>query len=237
MVNDEDQYAPLVAYGAGSYAFTREEIGTRYVGVGIRILVDPNDPNDLKQVHALQYAIEVSQPSGPGKFEVPNWDQVSQKKVRDALVALGATMPDTRRTFGPRDKVDPVKHLIGTAIAFGGNPEKDALYLNVTPDKNDGVTIYKLSVKDVPVDGFWSITVYDGEGHFHPNPYDAYSLNNITAKKSADGSVSVQFGGCDGKIANCLPTVPGWNYMVRLYRPGAEILNGAWKFPDARPAS
>lgn len=183
MVNDEDQYAPLVAYGAGSYAFTREEIGTRYVGVGIRILVDPNDPNDLKQVHALQYAIEVSQPSGPGKFEVPNWDQVSQKKVRDALVALGATMPDTRRTFGPRDKVDPVKHLIGTAIAFGGNPEKDALYLNVTPDKNDGVTIYKLSVKDVPVDGFWSITVYDGEGHLHPNPYDAYSLNNITAKK------------------------------------------------------
>jgi hypothetical protein len=29
----------------------------------------------------------------------------------------------------------------------------------------------------------------------------------------------------------------GWNYMVRLYRPRAEILNGTWKFPDAKPAN
>ncbi|MGA8435601.1 MAG: carboxylesterase, partial [Methyloceanibacter sp.] len=49
------------------------------------------------------------------------------------------------------------------------------------------------------------------------------------------GSIAVQFGGCDGKIPNCLPTVLGWNYMVRLYRPRAEILNGAWKFPEAQP--
>ena len=237
MVNDEDQYAPLVVYGGGTYTFTREKIGTRYFSPGIRILVDPNDLNDMKQVHALQDAIKVSQPGGPGKFEVPNWDQVSQKKVRDALIALGATMPDSSRTFGQRDQVDPVKHLIGTAIGFGGNPEKDALYFNITPDKNDGATVYKLSVKDVPVDGFWSVTVYDADGHFQPNPYNAYSLNNITAKKSADGSIAVQFGGCDGKIANCLPTVPTWNYMVRVYRPRAEILNGTWKFPEAQPAN
>ena len=42
-------------------------------------------------------------------------------------------------------------------------------------------------------------------------------------------------GGCDGKIPNCLPIVQGWNYMVRLYRPRAEILSGKWKFPEARP--
>ena len=58
---------------------------------------------------------------------------------------------------------------------------------------------------------------------------------NITAKKAADGSATVQFGGCDGKRPNCLRTVPGWNYMVRLYRPRAEILNGTWTFPDAQP--
>jgi hypothetical protein len=77
--------------------------------------------------------------------------------------------------------------------------------------------------------------VYDAEGRFQKNEYDAYSVNNLTAKKSADGSVAVQFGGCDGKIPNCLPTVPGWNYMVRLYRPRVEILNGTWKFPEAQP--
>jgi hypothetical protein len=77
--------------------------------------------------------------------------------------------------------------------------------------------------------------VYDAEGRFQKNEYDAYSVNNLTAKKSADGSVAVQFGGCDGKIPNCLPTVSGWNYMVRLYRPRVEILNGIWKFPEAQP--
>jgi hypothetical protein len=44
------------------------------------------------------------------------------------------------------------------------------------------------------------------------NDQDAYTLNNITAKKNADGSVTVQFGGCDGKTPNCLPIMPGWNY-------------------------
>jgi hypothetical protein len=90
-------------------------------------------------------------------------------------------------------------------------------------------------VKDVPVDGFWSISLYNAEGYFQANKYDAYSLNNITAKKAEDGSVDVQFGGCDGKIANCLPIMKGWNYMVRLYRPRAEILDGKWSFPQAQP--
>ena len=90
----------------------------------------------------------------PGKFEVPNWDQASQKKVRDALLVLGSTLPDFKGAFGTKDEVDPVRHLIGTAAAWGGNPDKDAIYLNVTPSKNDGTTIYKLDVKDVPVDAF-----------------------------------------------------------------------------------
>src|SRR5712675_2051890 len=79
-----------------------------------------------------------------------------------------------------------------------------------------------------------SMTVYNAKGYLEPNQYNAYSVNNITAKKNADGSVAVQFGGCDGKISNCLPTMPGWNYMVRLFLPRAEVLNGKWKFPEAQ---
>jgi hypothetical protein len=92
-------------------------------------------------------------------------------------------------------------------------------------------------VKSVPVEGFWSVSVYNAEGYFQKNPFDAYTLNNITAKKDADGSIMIQFGGCDGKIPNCLPTMPGWNYLVRLYRPHAEVLNGRWTFPEAQPVS
>ena len=92
--------------------------------------------------------------------------------------------PTSRGRSAPRNEVDPVRHLIGTAAGWGGNPDKDAIYLNVTPPKNDGKTIYRLTVKDVPVDGFWSVSVYNAEGYFEKNQYNAYSLNNITAKKS-----------------------------------------------------
>ena len=113
-------------------------------------------------MHALQDAIEVEQSGGPGKFEMPNWDQASQKKVRDALLVLGSTLPDFKGAFGTKSEVHPVRHLIGAAAAWGGNPPKDAIHLNVTPAKNDGTTVYKLNVKDVSVDGF--ITVYDAQG-------------------------------------------------------------------------
>jgi hypothetical protein len=236
-VIDENHYAQDAIYEVGDYTYTRAQIGTRYVFTAVRTLVDPANPQDVKQVHALQDAIKVKQPGGPGRFELPNWDQASQKKVREALLVLNSTLPDLKKAGGRRDQVDSVRHLIATASGWGLNPDKDAIYLNVTPSKNDGTGIYKLTVKgDVPVDGFWSISVYNNEGHFVKNEFDAYTLNNITAKKNADGSITIQFGGCNGKTANCLPIMPGWNYMVRLYRPRAEILNGSWTFPEAQPA-
>jgi hypothetical protein len=164
---------------------------------------------------------------------VPDWDPASQKTTRDALLTLGSTLPASRRMFGARGEVDPIRHLIGSAMAWGGNPEKDALYLNITPDGNDGKTAYTLTVRDVPVDGFWSVSVYDAEGYFKPNAANAYTLNNITAKKGTDGSVTVVFGG-DGSTPNSLAITPGWNYLIRLYRPRKEVLDGTWKFPEAQ---
>jgi hypothetical protein len=231
---DEDQYAITVFYGAGSYTFNRDLITTRYFLAAVRTLVNPADLQDVKAVHALQELIKVDQ-GGPGRFEVPNWDQTSRKKLHDALLVLGTTIPDLKRMFGGRDEVDPVRHLVGTAMAWGGNPERDAVYLNITPTQNDGKTVHRLTVEDVPVDAFWSISVYNAQGYFEKNSNNAYTLNNLTAEKNQDGSVTVQFGGCDGKSPNCLPITSGWNYIVRLYRPRAEILNGTWEFPEAQP--
>src|SRR5215467_2699495 len=50
---NQDEYTPAVYYGAGSYTLTKEQVGTRYVVTAVRILTDPNDPEDLKQVRAL----------------------------------------------------------------------------------------------------------------------------------------------------------------------------------------
>jgi hypothetical protein len=233
-VIDEDQYTHLVAYQPGPYVLTRDEIGTRYVIVFVRTFIDPNDPADADAVHALQDAITTDQPRGPGTFEVPAWDKASQDKVRDALLVLASTLPDQRRMYGSKAEVDPVRFLIGAAMGWAGNPDKDATYLIGTPAKNDGHTVHELVVRNVPVDGFWSVSVYDdAKGYFVQNQYDAYSFNTVTAKPSADGYIRLQFGGCDGKVPNCRRIMPGWNYIVRLYRPRAEILDGSWQFPQA----
>lgn len=233
---NEDHYVPNVFYGGGTHVLSRENVGTRYVAVAIRTLVDPSNPDDIRLVHKLQDSITVSQ-KAPGTLDLPNWDPVSQKKVRDALLVLASTIPDFKHAFGTKAEVDPVRRLLGAAAAWGGNPDKDATYLNFTPSRNDGKTVYRLVVKNVPVDAFWSVSLYNAQGYFEKNALNAYSINDLTAKKGADGSIAIQFGGCDGHVDNCLPIVAGWNYTVRLYRPRAEILNGAWTFPEAAPAN
>jgi hypothetical protein len=236
-VVNQDQYTPATFYGAGTHTLTREVIGTRYAIAVVRFLVDFSNKEDVRQVHALQDAIKFNQ-EHPGTFEIPHWDEASLKKIKAALLQLGTTVSDTRRMFGANEhQVDPVKHLIGSAMLWGGNPEKDALYLPITPVRDDGKTVYKLTVGDVPVDGFWSLTVYNSEGYLQPNPDNVYSVNSITAKEGPDGSVTIQFGGCDGKVTNCLPITQGWNYTVRLFLPRREILDGTWRFPEAQPVS
>ncbi len=236
-VVNQDQYTPITYYGAGTHTLTREMVGTRYAIAVVRFLVDFSNGEDVRQVHALQDAIRFGQKS-PGTFEVPHWDEATLRSVQAALQQLGTTISDTRRMFGANEKqVDPVKHLIGTAMLWGGNPEKDALYLPITPAHNDGNTIYALTVQDIPVDGFWLITVYNSEGYLQPNPNNTYALSSLTAKQGPEGAINIQFGGCDGKVPNCLPITKGWNYTVRLFRPRAEILDGRWKFPLAQPES
>jgi hypothetical protein len=230
----EDQYVPAVFYGEGEHTLTQHDAGTRYVIVVIRTLANPNDPADLATARARQNAVDVKQDT-KGTFEIPRWDPVTQKTVREALLTLAGTLSDTKGMFGTPADTDPVRHLIGTASAWGGNPPRDAIYLNATPARNDGTTVYRLTAHDVPVNAFWSISVYNEAGYFTPNPLNAYSLNDITGAKNPDGSITVQFGGCTPAVANCLPVTAGWNYMVRLYRPQAAILNGQWTFPDAQP--
>jgi hypothetical protein len=236
LVIDQDHYAPIVAYGPGTHVFTRRWIGTRYMMARVGFFVDADDERDIQQVHAFQNAIKVSQPNA-GSFEIPHWDRASRQKVREALRALGATLPDLRNSVGARGQVDSVRHLIATATHWGRMPDKDTLYVSVTPTRNNGATPHALTVGDVPVDAFWSISVHNADGYFEPNDREAYNITSKTARKNADGSITVRFGDCNDRNVNCLPIAPGWNYLVRLYRPRPEILDGSWTFPEATPVS
>ncbi|WP_295749845.1 DUF1214 domain-containing protein [Undibacterium sp.] len=229
MVINEDHFIKRVIYGPGELTITKEMMGTRYAFISIRTFVNPDDPEDWKRLHAAQDGIVLTQAS-PGKLDVPNWDTAARDKLSGLLRQMAPFVASSRGMFGDVDAVDKVAHLVGTAGGWGGNREQDALYLNVVPPANDGKTAYTLTLSDVPVDGFWSVSVYNAGGFYQKNPQKAYSLNNVTAKPSPDGKVTLRFGG-DPRQPNYLPIVPGWNYTVRLYRPRAEILDGTWRFP------
>jgi hypothetical protein len=236
IVIDEDQYTPAVVYEAGRYTYTKAQIGTRYLMLALRTLVDPTKPDDIERVHALQDATEDRSAGRSRPLRGPELG--SGQPQEGARCAAGARLDAAR--FGPRFRHQGRGRsgaaLILSASAWGGNPDKEAKYLNVTPAATTARRSTSWSSPPTcPVDGFWSISLYNARGNFEPNPLNAYTVNNITAKTAADGSVRVQFGGCDGQIPNCLPITEGWNYMVRFYRPRAEILNGSWKFPEATP--
>ena len=136
--------------------------------------------------------------------------------------------------FGKKETLNPVIHLMGAAFGWGGLPESDAIYDITSVEKNDGKSVHSLTVKDVPVDGFWSATVYNKDGYFDINDRGVYSINSKTAKPNSDGSVTIQFGECkDAK--NCLEIMDKWNYAIRMYQPQKSILEGSWVFPKPMP--
>ena len=88
-VINEDQYTLAVIYAAGEHTFSREQIGTRYVIMEIRLLVDPSDPADLNRVHSLQDAIKGKPKRIPARSKCRiGIKPVRRKCASDALLAL-----------------------------------------------------------------------------------------------------------------------------------------------------
>ena len=230
MVVNEDHYVNEVIHRPGRHALTMEKFGTPYVNLSVRILVNAGDPADIRKANALQDRLKIEAASAR-PYTHPQYDAVSYKETYDALLVLGRGMKDARATFGTREDVDPVRHLLGTAWGWGGLPDTEAYYLNVEPGLPVGA--YQLTVRDVPVDAFWSVSVYNKDGYFEPNKQNAYSVNNLTGTPNRDGSFTIHFGG-DPKSVNYLPITEGWNYVVRFYKPRKAILDGTWTFPSAK---
>ena len=228
---NHDIYPAL--YAPGRWTFTREQIGTRYIMFGIRTFADPNSDEDMKSAHRLQDKVTVEQQEKGDLSGLKDWDEKEMLKLRKAFNTLGSSLSDSSTFFGVKCDRSYLMNAMGVAVGWGGLQKQDALYLPVQVPRNDGKTAYVLHVpKEVPLkrSGFWSVTVYDKDRFLVPNRYNAYSFNNVTSKKNADGSVAIHFGG-DPKAENYLPILPGWVYLVRMYRPDKEILEGKWTFP------
>ncbi len=230
MVVNEDHFVNMVIHQPGEHTLSSDQCGSRFVLVGVRILVDPRAIGDVAAVSALQDALAIAA-EGSETFVLPDYDVKSLDVTRDALLELARGLHTFDRMFGTRDDVDPIRHLIGCAAGWGGLPTWEATYVGVDPGVPAGD--YELVFKDVPVDGFWSVSVYNARGFFEKNAEGLYSVNSVTAESDEDGSITVRFvASTEGEIpANAIVTTDGWNYLIRLYRPRAEILDGRWKPP------
>lgn len=232
MVVNEDHYINKVFHKGGTYKLSMKEFGTPYVVISARTLANPLDPKDLKEANALQDQMKIEAVSAK-PYSHPNYDKASYEATYKPLLELSKGLPDTKYTFGKKEEVTQVRHLIGTAFGWGGLPDYEAFYINKGELRKAGDS--QLTVKNVPVDGFWSISIYNKDGFFEANKFNSYSINNLTAKPNKDGSITVNFGTNPEGKENFLYVMDGWNYTVRLYQPSKEILNGQWSFPEPQP--
>jgi hypothetical protein len=231
-VVNQDHYM-IVESEPGTYELTEESVGTRFALVTVRTFYNAGDPDDLAEAHAAQDKLEISG-GGSGPFEAPDWDTDDLAVARKALNDLAVLGFDTAYAFGRKEDVRPIDHLVGAAAGWGGLPRAAAFYILDSVEKNDGRTPHAVTVKDVPVDAFWSVTVYNAEGYLEANDLGVNSYNNLSAKPNEDGSYTIHFGG-DPERVNYLPITEGWNYAVRMYQPQKEILDGTWNFPSVEP--
>jgi hypothetical protein len=232
-VINQDHYS-FAKIKPGRYELTQDEVGSRYTYLIVRTFFDANDPEDLKATNALQDAIKI-EGGASGPLDIPEWNIEQMMRARDALNTLAKLGTDNVGALGTKEEIDPIKHLIFAAAGWGGMPNKNTIGDLGSVEKNDG-SPHVLTAKDVPVRAFWSVIVYDANGFIPENDLGIYSYNNVTAKPNADGSITIHFGGDEDQI-NYLPIAEGWNYAIRMYEPGEEILDGSWTFPEIVPVN
>lgn len=72
------------------------------------------------------------------------------------------------------------------------------------------------------------------KGFIPENEMKIYSFNNVTAKPNEDGSITINFGGCEDRRVNCIPVSDGWDYLVQTYEPNEAVTNGIYEFPEIK---
>ncbi len=230
LVIDNDHYAPVVFYEPGTHEVPGD---TRYVSLIQRIqLMDPSDPADVALVNDLQKQI-VIEASSADPFPDPEWDRDSMLALRSeyekAFQAFEQYEPDW---MGPRGEVNEDTRHLAAAGAWGLFPERDAVYINYTGPA-DPNRCYFATYEAPENDAFWSITVYGNDGFMKS---DDNIVNDRNVNLNPDGTFTVHFGSralC-GEQANRVDITEGWNFLMRVYRPGRSVLDRTYTLPDVK---
>lgn len=126
MVVNLDHYVNEILHDPGVHELTVDRIGSEHVLIAARVLVDPGDPADVAVVTRIQDGFRLDAASA-NPFVAPEYDAPSFDRTRQALAALAGDLADFSGMFGRREEVNPVHHLIGTAVGWGGLPSREAV--------------------------------------------------------------------------------------------------------------
>jgi hypothetical protein len=229
-VIDNDHYCPAVFYEPGAHAIRSD---TRYVLVAVRIQIfDPNDAKEVALVNALQDQLALEAGSAE-PFPAPQWEPESLKALTAQYAEEAKKLTGFKGLMGPRGKVDEARRHLVAAAGWGLNPDEDATYLNYTGE-HDPARGYRATFTVPENKAFWSITVYGADGYMKS---ENNILNSSTVKLNADGTFTAYFGPKElcGDEPNRLDVTPGWNFILRIYRPGRSVLDGRYALPKPEP--
>jgi hypothetical protein len=224
----EEHYNPGAFDTPGAHEITQEWVGTRYAVIVMRTKVNTQDPTDLAKANALQEKLQLTQKDRGSYVPSHKWDMDEVLKMRAKYMKIGATL-STDEMFGKKGEISLRNHNAGTAFGWGGFTPQQAVYPQYFPKSTEHQT---LTLKDVPVRAFWSITVYDEEGYPRTDTYD---INSAFAEAEKDGSVIINFGGAKD-TKNFMEIFPGWNFTLRMYQPTEAYFNGQWIKPELKTA-
>ncbi|WP_380874796.1 hypothetical protein ACFB49_01390 [Sphingomonas sp. DBB INV C78] len=149
-----------------------------------------------------------------------------------------------RSTNNARWGIDYFNRTAGAKSNMFDNKPEETQYFYTDEDADgaplDGSGSYEVTFpagQEPPVDGFWSLTLYNQHHFFHPNPLGRYSLGtkNKALQRNADGSLTLHAGakspGAD-KESNWLPAPDGhFSLYIRAYWGKQAILDGSWQPP------
>jgi hypothetical protein len=180
--------------------------------------------------------------------------QQALKKIEANKDSLGKVVDSWIVSMVGAYGTDYMKRAVVAAFGWPANLKEDAVYpyteVDSTGAKLTGANKYTLTFakgQTPPVDGFWSITMYqiDEGWWFVPNPLNKFTVSmRNNPKFNDDGSLTLYFQnespGAD-KEANWLPAPKGdFLPMLRMYWPketSPSILNDTWKVPKVERAS
>ncbi len=227
---DNDHYVPFVIYKSGTHELPQD---TKYLGIGIRIKVfDPSDKSEIALVNKLQdqFVINAGSDDSLPAFK---WDMDSLKAMTAQYEKDSAQYESWKGMQGPRGKVDEKIRHIAAAAAWGLFPAWDATYLNYSGG-HDFQICHKATYQVPENDAFWSITVYGDDGYMKS---DNNIVNSSNAKLNTDGSFTAFYGSKEicGDKPNRVDVTEGWNFLMRVYRPGPSVKDGSYKMVNAQP--